>query len=453
MVDPSTTLRHLRGFLDRTTLLVLTTRLWSGLSGPVTVIVLSRTMPPEVQGYYYTFANLMGLQTFVELGLFQVLLNMGSHEWARLSLDGRGEVVGAPDARSRLASLGRFAFGWFGGAAVLFVVMAGVIGWRLFASSADAGVAWKGPWMALLLLTALQGWAMPFHTLLEACGQVEPLQKVRFAQAILSSLVFWLALVAGWGLWATIASGAVILLRDVYLLGGRFRTFRRLFLSNLPGERISWRREILPWQWKLAVLGPSTYLSFGMFTPLLFHFRGAVEAGRLGMSMQLVNLVLTLAGSWFVTTLPTLGLLAARGEQGTMERTWLRMTLASTCFAVLAGIGGTGLIYLLPSIWPVLAERMVGVGTAAIFFAATATYQLSACLVYFGRAFKREIAFGVSAVQGFLILAAAWPLAQAFGVTGLALAYLGVCALFILPLNAYFAWRFRMRLPRPDGAT
>lgn len=447
------TSRFLRGLLDRTTFLVLLTRLWSGLSGPITVVLLARHMPPDMQGYYYTFANLMGLQTFVELGLFQVLLNLGSHEWARLGLNESGEVVGPLDARSRLASLGHFAFRWFGSAAVIFTLAAGTIGWKLFTNSSDTGVAWRGPWIALLLLTALQGWAMPFHTLLEGCGQVEPLQKVRFAQAILSSLVFWVALLGGWGLWATIASGTIILLRDGYLLGARFRPFIRLFLSEPQGEQISWRQEILPWQWKLAVLGPSTYLSFGMFTPLLFHLQGAVEAGRLGMSMQLVNLVLTLAGSWFVTTLPTLGLLAARGEQKAMEQAWVRMTLASTGFAVLAGLGGIGLVYVLPSAWPALAARLVGPGTIALFFAAITAHQFSACIVYFGRAYKREIAFTVSAAQGFLVLAAAWPLAKVFGATGLALAYLGVMSLFSLPLNALFAWRFLRRLPSPGCAT
>lgn len=445
--------RHLHGLLDRTTFLVLLTRLWSGLSGPVTVILLSRNMPPEVQGYYYTFANLMGIQTFVELGLFQVLLNLGSHEWARLSLDDRGEVAGPLEARSRLASLGGFAFRWYGGAAAIFALVAGAIGWKLFSGVPGAGVAWRGPWVALLLLTALQGWAMPFHTLLEACGQVGPLQKLRFVQAILASLVFWMALGAGWGLWATIASGIVILCRDIYIVGARFRPFLRLFLSDPPGELVSWRREILPWQWKLAALGPSTYLSFGMFTPLLFHFRGAVEAGRLGMSMQLVNLVLTLAGSWFVTTLPTLGMLAARGEQRALERAWVRMAQASTGFAVLAGLGGAGLVFLLPKAWPALAARLVSPSTFALFFTAIAIYQLCACIIYFGRAHKREITFAVSVTQGLLILAVAWPLAKAFGATGLALAYLGVISLFSLPLSIYLGWRFRMKLIQAGGGS
>lgn len=435
-----------RRILDPTTLLVLLTRFWSGLSGPVTVVLLSRNMPPDVQGFYYTFAHLMGLQVFLELGLFTVLLNLGSHEWAQLSLDVRGEVVGPPASLSRLACLGRFSALWFGGAMVLFSLVVGLLGWRLFAASPDSGVAWRGPWIALLVLAALQGWAMPFHTLLEACGQVAPLQRLRLVQAVLGSLVFWWALAAGWGLWATLTAGLVILARDIYVLGFRFRGLMVAFLRRPEGDRIDWRREILPWQWKLAALGPSTYLSFGVFTPLLFHLRGAVEAGRLGMSLQLVNLSLSLAGSWFVTTLPTLGLLAAKGEHREVQKTWRRMTAASTGFALFAGTAALGIVLLLPRAWPSLVPRLLEPVTFALFLAAVAIYHLGSCFVYLGRAYKQEIAFGTSASQGFLILAAAWPLTHAFGATGLALAYLGVVLLFCLPLKALAARQLRSRL-------
>ncbi len=45
---------------------------------------------------------------------------------------------------------------------------------------------------------------------------------------------------------------------------------------------ISWRREVWPFQWKIAVSWLCDYFIFQLFTPVLFAFRGPVEAGQDG---------------------------------------------------------------------------------------------------------------------------------------------------------------------------
>ena len=56
-------------------------------SSPITILLIVKYLSPESQGFYYTFASLIALQTYVELGMSVVVVNTASHEWSKLSID------------------------------------------------------------------------------------------------------------------------------------------------------------------------------------------------------------------------------------------------------------------------------------------------------------------------------------------------------------------------------
>jgi len=118
--------------MDRAVFYSVSGRAWQFVAGPVTILLIAFYFTPELQGYFYTFASLLALQTFVELGLQVVIINVSSHEWARLSLDDRGHLTGDPRALSRLVSLGRKVAVWYGAASLVFVVGVGVAGVAFF---------------------------------------------------------------------------------------------------------------------------------------------------------------------------------------------------------------------------------------------------------------------------------------------------------------------------------
>src|SRR5690242_13413514 len=89
-------------------------RIWQLLAGPVTLLAIGRYMSPDAQGFYYTFGSIIALQSFLELGFYLVIINFSSHEWVALSLDDDGRIIGDAHAHSRLVSLGRLVFRWYG---------------------------------------------------------------------------------------------------------------------------------------------------------------------------------------------------------------------------------------------------------------------------------------------------------------------------------------------------
>ena len=62
--------------------------------GVATVLFLPLYLTPDLQGYYFTFASVLSIQIFFELGLNQILVQLVSHEVAHLNADANGRLTG-----------------------------------------------------------------------------------------------------------------------------------------------------------------------------------------------------------------------------------------------------------------------------------------------------------------------------------------------------------------------
>ena len=93
-------------------------------------------------------------------------------------------------------------------------------------------------------------------------------------------------------------------------------------------HRIRWNQEVWPFQWRIAVSWLSGYFLFWIFNPVLFAFRGPVEAGKMGMSLSLANAIQAIAVSWVSTKSAPFGTLIARKEYRRLDETFFRGTPA-----------------------------------------------------------------------------------------------------------------------------
>ncbi|HLH79467.1 MAG TPA: hypothetical protein VKV29_04200, partial [Chthonomonas sp.] len=91
--------------IDRAIAYTAINRGWTLISGALSLLLISRFLTPVEQGYYFTFADILALQIFFELGLSTVLVPFASHEFAHLRWTDRGILEGDTTAKSRLASL------------------------------------------------------------------------------------------------------------------------------------------------------------------------------------------------------------------------------------------------------------------------------------------------------------------------------------------------------------
>lgn len=414
-------------FIEQAIALSALGRVWLLLSSPVTLVLMGRIFSPEEQGFYFTFSSLAALQSFVELGFAIVIINVASHEWAKLELTKQRDIAGDAAVIARLGSLARFALRWYAVAAALFAVVVGLAGQWFLSQRVETDLQWRGPWWLLVVLTGLLLCSLPLTAVLEGCGQLPTLNRYRLTQVTIGTIVLWTAIVVGAGLWASPAWLAVALVRDVAILARYRRFFRRLF-SARSGPAIEWRTEIWPMQWRLGVSGVANYFAFSLFTPIIFRYQGAAEAGRIGMTLTAVSGIQSVATAWLQVRAPRFGVLIARRSYAALDRLFYVTTATVLGVVTIGAVLFWLAVVALYAIGHPLAARVLPPSTTAVFLIAAALVMVSASESTYLRAHRREPIMVLGVVSSVAIAGLAWWLGSTLGASGEALAYAGVYA-------------------------
>ncbi len=416
--------KHLLG-LDRAIAFTVLARGTQILGSTGTVLLILRFLSPVEQGYYYTLLSLVSLQVIFELGFSFVILQMAAHECAHLTLHRDGRVEGDPVAHARLASILQKTLRWYLVAAVILCVSLLPVGAYFFSRHAAAApVAWHGPWTLAVFVTAFLFLLNPFFSFLEGCGQVWQVGRMRFTQALLGMAMSWGALLAHHGLYSPALVNFGFAAAGLAFLYTRRHLCLALLLYPAAEHAISWRREIWPFQWKVAVSWISVYLSTSIFTPVLFAYRGPADAGRLGMSLGIATYLWTMVLAWMATKATPFGQMVARREFEQMDRLFFRTLRQSVLLLAGISIICEGGVIALRYLFPHLAGRIVSPAVFAVILLTSLAVFIVQCLATYLRAHKYEPFLWQSVVVAALTCAALFLLVPRWGISGVAITYL-----------------------------
>lgn len=406
--------------------------------GPVTLFLIATHFSRAVQGYYFTFTSFVGFQALVELGLTPMIVQFAAHEWPRLKLDEQGALVGDDEALSRLISIGRFAFAWYGVGAILFTAGCTCAGLYFFNRAPNGDhVEWVLPWICLCGAAGFLFFMTPIWSLLEGCHQVAQVYRYRWFEAVLVTLSTWISIVCNGNLWTSfIGFSAAALWALLFLLVG-YRRFLATFLQRPGGAVVGWKREMWPMQWRMAIsflIGTVTSL----FTPMVFYYRGPDEAGQFGMTWTLFTTLGAVANLWTASKTPTFGALIAKKDFDALDRLFYR----GMAFGFFVATVGGGLLwygtYFLYRHGSTLAHRMLAPLPTGIFVFACILIQLAVPMGQYLRAHKQEPLMAASIVSGLFTGLLAWVLVRHYGALGIALAYT-IVRIFLAPW-VVFIW-------------
>lgn len=425
--------------IDRAVFYALLARGWRAIGGLVSVLLIAKFLTPETQGYYYTFQSLIALQVFVELGLVVVVVNVTSHEWANLQLNGEGVIVGDQEALSRLVSFGRKLASWYAVAAGVFVIFVASTG-ALFLANKEGVEGWLAPWLLAVLFQGVLLWTMPFQAMFEGCNQVVPIQRFQLWLGILANVVLWICLATGAGLWSVAALIGTQAAATLYYLGVEQRSFFLPFWHSPRGSRIDWRVEVWPMQWRLAVQGVVNYFVYSLYTPVIFHYHGAVEAGRFGMTWQVFTMLQGLGLAWVQTRVPRFGMLIAQRDFAGLDTVWRRTAM----FAIgmfLLGMGGLLLFQLILQHFDIeFGRRLLGVENTVLLLPTGLLAMWVQCAASYWRAHKAEPLGFSAAIPGIINGALVWWLGMHYGAGGAIAGYLIMLAVISTPLSLYLKY-------------
>ena len=418
-------LKHALG-LDRAIGFTILARLWSGLAGLVTVSLIARCLSPAEQGYYFTFGSLVAVQIIFELGFSFVILQMASHERAHLDISPDHDISGDPIAHARLASVLQKTIRWYCTLAALMACSLIPLGFRFFSSQqhvSDA-VGWRTPWVCIAIATAITFQLDALLSFSEGCGYVANIARLRLWQAAIGSTLAWTLLILHHGLFAP----AAIVGGNAF--GASYWLFRRKklligLLRTDPGEnRIVWMSEVWPFQWRMAVSYLCGYFIFQLFNPLLFMFRGPVEAGQMGMSLSLVNALQSVTFSWIATKASPFGNLIARRQFKELDRVFFGAARQSVIISL------AGVCALITGCWLVsqhhlrFAHRILPLAPFAILLMSVPFNVAVFAQAYYLRAHKQEKLLLNSVVGAVLVVLSSVVLGRLYGAMGMVTGYL-----------------------------
>ncbi len=431
---------HIAG-LDRASFYGGLGRVWNIAQSAVSLLLIARFFSLDVQGFHYTFMSLIALQVFAELGLGQVLIQYVSHEWIHLRLGGDGSVEGNDLAADRLAGLMHFAIRWFGTASLLFFLGAEVAGYIIFHHS-NIHIGWIWQWTALCLAVVADLCLLPFFCVLDGTNQVISSYQIRFIRGISTGLALCIAIYFGGGLW----SSAISLWAGVLSMGLMVLLRHQVFFVSLfrrDYSKSGWLTELWPMQWRIMLSWISGYLSFSLFTPVLFKFQGPMAAAQMGMTWSIIQSLSGITGTVVQTKVPLFGMLVAQRNWAELDRLAIRLSASSGVLLLFGGAVLLGGVYLLHLYQVPFARRLLPLTPLAIFLLASVVIQIMMPIAFYLRAHKREPLLAISLIIGFLTALSTLVLGYYFGAVGIAWGYLAITVLIALPGCLFVLMRFR----------
>ena len=286
-----------------------------------TIIFIVRFLNGVEQGFYYTFGSLVAIQVFFELGLNGIITQYVAHETSNLKLLNDHSLEGESKYKSRLSSLLHFCVKWYLSFATALFITLIILGFYFFNkySSNTNQVNWMIPWILLSLGTVMNLILSPIIAFLQGLGEVKEIAKIQMYQQTVRFPFLWGGLIFGAKLYVLSISCYIPLFIAVILIVSKYRILLSNIWSTNIIEKVHYRKEIFPYQWKIAVSWISGYFIFQLFNPVLFATEGPIVAGQMGMTLAALNGIFSLSFAWITTKIPQFSGLIAQKQYSQLD--------------------------------------------------------------------------------------------------------------------------------------
>lgn len=422
-------------------------RIVSGLAGVFAIFFISLFLTGVEQGFYFTFGSILALQVFFELGLTGIMTQYVSYEASHLVLDDETlKYKGEEKYKSRLASLVQFCVKWYAIIAIVALTVLLIVGFVYFNRFGEEGTAvdWKLPWLLICIGTAIKLFQSPFNSIFMGLGMVKEMSEVGFYQQLITPIVTFGGLALGIKLSVTgIAYIASVILWQVYVHKKKYYQILVNLYKEKITEKVSYLKEIFPYQWRIALSWVSSYFIYQFFNPVLFATEGAIVAGQMGMTLQALNAIQSFAMSWINTKIPMMSRQIAQCEykaldisfKKTLKQMFVICSLLVIVFLAFIGILNLTRFELRDT---ALSERFLGfiplvllsiTSILNLFIYSWATYL---------RCHKKEPFLIASVCTGIANGLSTLVLGNMYGLYGIVIGYLSITIIFFIWGNSIF---------------
>lgn len=415
---------------DKAIIFTTSTRIVGGLGGVVSVIFVAHYLTGVEQGFYYTFGSILAIQVFFDLGLNSVITQYVAHEVSHL-VKHENIYTGEFKHLSRLASLLHFCVKWFAAISGFLFVIISTVGILFFIKyyKSTSNVDWLIPWLLLSLGTALDLLISPILAFMEGLGKVKEIAKLRLIQQSANMIFIWVGLLCGFKLYVGGISALVIFITGVIFVFREFKSELLYVWRIKTVETVNYKREIFPYQWKIALSWISGYFIFQLFNPVLFATSGPIMAGQMGMTLVALNAIISLSISWMTTKTPVFSGLIAQKQFKKLDKLFNKTLWQSSAINIFAIFSMFFVIFMI-RYFDVhldnknLGDRFLPYLPMVFMMIPVILNNISGSWALYLRCHKKEPMMILSIVIGILCSLSTVLLGKYFGLMGITLGYM-----------------------------
>jgi uncharacterized MnhB-related membrane protein len=153
---------------------------------------------------------------------------------------------------------------------------------------------------------------------------------------------------------------------------------------------------------------------------VLFRYHGAAEAGRMGMTMRIIESITALSFAWVSTKSAPFGSFIARREFGELDAVFRKAAIQCACVAGAGSLALVAMYHLLANAGVALTDRLVS--PLALYF--LLGHAIINCIIFsqavYLRAHKQEPFLINSVIGAVLVPAIMYFLGRPYGAFGIA---------------------------------
>ena len=397
-------------------------RIVQASGGSISIIFIARYLDKIEQGYYFTFGSLLAIQMFFELGLSNIITQFVAHETALLKWKSEEELEGAEVVKSRLSSLLHFCIKWFAIASLFLICLLIFVGYIFFNKYAIKGhdVNWMTPWILISIATGGSLIASPILSFFEGLGKVNEVSKIRLFQQSTQLILLLVFLTLNLKLYSSaLAALLTLFVAPLWILISKKVKILIYIWNQLGTDFVSYKNEIFPYQWKIALSWISGYFIFQLFNPVIFANDGPIVAGQMGMTLAVLNGILSISLSWMNTKVPLFSNLIAVKNYNTLDSIFNQTLKQSNLITIIALTLLFSIIFLIKYFEFPIGNRFLPLSPFLLLCITTFVNQYVSALATYLRCHKEEPFFHQSVILGILTATSTLLLGKKYGVNGI----------------------------------
>lgn len=411
------------------------------ITGILILFFIGLFLSEEEQGFYFTFNSIIAIQVFFDLGLTGIMTQYVAHEHAHLHwAENQVDLIGEEKYASRLSSLLKFCVKWYGAISVLFFITLNIVGFVFFEKyDNEREIEWQIPWLLLCAGASANLFLAPIMAFVTGIDKVKEVMKIRFYKNLIIPLVTCLGLLLGFKLYVLgIASIATAVYNYSQISFTQLGEILRSVWKTKITEKVSYMKEIFPYQWKIALSWVSGYFIFQLFNPVLFATEGPAVAGQMGMTLQILNAINALTMSWMNTKVPLFSRLIELKDYYQLDTIFMKtLKQVGVVSIFLLSIFFFGVVLIHVTDFQIgnikLYNRILHEGPLLLMIVALLANMVVSSVATYLRCHKQEPLLIQSITMGVLTMLSTFLMGNAYGLYGITIGYFLLCTLVSLP--------------------